>query len=280
VRLRPRSAPFARPSVSDAIVTFFFDALADLRLALRSWGGDLALLEGDFDQQLGALAKRVGAGALYYNVDHEPSAVARDESVARGSRGAGMQVETCIDHVYYGAGEIVKADGSPYTVFTPYKRRWLERRACDPRPPVASFAAAVKKLASREAIGETRAVPEPAAYGRVRLPQFVRGGEDRARKLLGVFITERIVDYAKARDFPASAGTSHLSPHLRAGTIGIRTCVARALDARSTGGSSNTGIDTWIGELIWRDFYQQILANFSARRKRAVRRPRKAHRVP
>ncbi len=250
------------PDVSDAIVAFFFDALAELRAALRSKGSDLALLEGDCTDQLLALAKRVDAGALYYNVDYEPRAVERDGRVAAAARAAGMRVETFTDHVYYGAGDVLKADGTPYTVFTPYKRRWLEQRENDPRPPVDSLTAVHCKLAARDAIGITRDVPEPAAYGHVRPPDVPRAGENQAQDLLDAFLGERIADYAKARDFPAAAGTSHLSPHLRAGTLGIRTCIARAYETRSARSAARNGSETWVGELIWRDFYQQILAHF------------------
>ncbi|MBC5821975.1 MAG: deoxyribodipyrimidine photo-lyase, partial [Candidatus Eremiobacteraeota bacterium] len=252
----------AAANVSDAIVAFFFEALAELRAALRARGSDLALLEGDAAQQLLSLAERVDAGVLYYNVDYEPAAVERDRRVAAAARAVGMSAQTCTDHVYYGEDEVLKADGTPYTVFTPYMRRWLERRANDPRPPIESSAAAQHKFAAREAIGETREVPAPAAYGRLRPPNLPRAGEKQARDVLDTFLRERIADYAKMRDFPAAAGTSHLSPHLRAGTIGIRTCIARAEEMQRGQAAGRSGSETWVGELIWRDFYQQILAHF------------------
>ena len=251
------------PEVGDAIVAFFFDALTDLRAGLRKRHSDLALLEGDFLEELRGLAKRTGASALYYNIDYVPAAIERDRRVQDGLRADGLHVEHCIDHVYYGADETLKADGVPYTVFTPYKRRWLERHAEDPRAPVDSGAATQRRLADRQTIGETLDVPSPEAYGRARSKHFPRGGEGRAQALLEGFLSERGGDYADARNFPAIAGTSHLSPHLRAGTIGIRTCVFAAHEARrGRRGKNATGFDTWISELIWRDFYQQILANF------------------
>ncbi len=251
------------PEIGDALVSFFFDALGDLRASLRKRDSDLALLEGDFLAELRGLAKRTQATALYYNVDYVPSALARDRRVEDGLRADGLRVEGCVDHVYYGADEIRKADGAAYTVYTPYKRRWLERHAQDPRQPADSLQNLARKLARRDAIGVTCDVPEPEAYGRTRSKHFPTGGERKARELLAAFLAERGGDYAEARNFPAVPGTSHLSPHLRAGTVGIRTCVFAALEARhGKRGKSVTGIDTWIGELIWRDFYQQILANF------------------
>ncbi|GAC1524930.1 MAG: deoxyribodipyrimidine photo-lyase [Vulcanimicrobiaceae bacterium] len=249
--------------VGAPIVAFFFDALGDLRANLRARGSDLALLEGDFAHELTALARRVDADALYYNVDYVPSARARDESVTAALRAHGLAVDASLDHVYYGADETLKPDGSPYTVFTPYKRRWLARHAEDPRPVADSLHAIEGKLVTREALGPAREVPEPEAFGHVRSDRYARGGETIARTTLESFLGARAADYADARNFPATPGTSHLSPHLRAGTIGIRTCVDAVLRARSDArGGRATGYDTWLSELVWRDFYQQILANY------------------
>jgi deoxyribodipyrimidine photo-lyase len=245
------------------IVQFFFESLAELRASLRSHGSDLALLEGDFATELGALARRVRAQGVFFNLDYEPAALARDAAVRGALEKRGLAVASFTDHVYFAADENLKADGAPYTVFTPFKRRWLERLERDARPPVASLKAIAARLASADVIGSTREVPAPEAYGHASSPQFPKGGETRALALLETFTKAHVADYADARNFPELPGTSHLSPHLRAGTIGIRTCVQAALDARSGArGTRLTGIDTWLSELIWRDFYMQILANF------------------
>jgi deoxyribodipyrimidine photo-lyase len=251
------------PTVGAPIVSFFFDALAEVRSALRAHGSDLALLEGDFVLELPRLAERVGATALYYNLDYEPSVRERDRRVGEAFSRSGAHVEACLDHVYFGADEILKADGAPYTVFTPYKRRWLERQRAETRPVADSLAALARKAVPRADIGETLAVPETSAYGHTRSEHFPAGGASKADALLAAFVRGPIANYTEARNFPARAGTAHISPHLRAGTIGIRTCVEAALAAR-TGkrGEAATGCDTWLSELVWRDFYQQILSNF------------------
>jgi deoxyribodipyrimidine photo-lyase len=246
-----------------AIVSFFFDALAELRAKLRELGSDLALLEGNFEVELAALAKRTGAGRLYFNRDYEPAAIQRDARVTAALEAEGVRVESFLDHVYFGADEILKPDGSPYTVYTPYKRRWLATHESDPRLPVDSLGAIAARLADREQVGDTREVPAPEEFGHARSAAYARGGEGHAREILRAFVVEGIARYAERRNYPALPGTSHLSPHLRAGTVGIRTCVFAALDVRrGARGSLATGIDTWLGELIWRDFYQQIYANF------------------
>ncbi len=245
------------------IVAFFFDALGELRAALRERRSDLVLREGDFAHELLALAKHVDADALFFNVDYEPDAIARDERVSAALRAAGLHVEASLDHVYFGADEVLQPGEKAHTVFTPYKRRWLARHEEDARPPVDSHEALARKLAAAGDLGTTLEVPAPERYGHARSSHFPRGGERLAHELLARFVERHIAAYAGARNFPADVGTSHLSPHLRAGTIGIRTCVSAALEARrGARGEAAAGSETWLAELIWREFYQQILANF------------------
>lgn len=234
----------------------FFSALAALREDLHARGSDLALLRGDFAAELQALAKRIGANRVYYNEDYEPQAIARDEAVTAALQRQGLDVHASLDHVYFGADEVLRPDGAPYRVFTPYKRRWLDQQAVGKRPPVPSGQALNGKLLSPQAIGETNAVPQPDRA-------FPAAGESIALKRLHEFLDGPVLQYAKERDFPALDGTSRLSPQLRAGTIGIRACIGAAFRLRAdTPTSQHAGIDAWISELIWREFYQMILRRF------------------
>jgi deoxyribodipyrimidine photo-lyase len=244
------------------LVAFFFDSLDALRGDLRERGSDLALLEGEFATELATLAARLEADAVFFNEDYEPDALERERHVRAALTKRGIQVESFTDLVYYGPTEIRQANGEPYTVFTPYKRRWLERHAAEPRPPADARRALASRLARREIIGATRATPAPEDFGYTRSAEFPRGGEAHGRTSLTTFVKERLAAYAAQRNFPSVAGTSRISAHLRAGTLGVRRCVWSALEARERAGGSQTGYDTWISELIWRDFYQQILANF------------------
>jgi deoxyribodipyrimidine photo-lyase len=245
------------------IVAAFFDALGDLRARLRARGSDLALLEGDCAAELSALAARLEIDALYYAQDVEPAARARDSAVEAAFRASGRTVFACRDHAFYWADEVRQASGKPYTVFTPYKRRWLERLAADPRPPLPSENVPAARFLPCETIGRTREVPGPEEYGHRRMPGFPVVTEGLAAALLARFLAGPIAAYERERNDPARDGTSHLSPHLRAGTLGIRTCVAAATIARDAAGAGAAlGPQTWLSELIWRDFYLQILANF------------------
>ncbi len=247
------------PQIGAPIVQFFFESLDVLRTQLRDIGSDLALLEGDFAKELQRVAKHAGATAVFYNEDYDPAMRVRDERVTRALEAAGLAVHASTDHVYAGADEVLQDSGRFYTVYTPYRRRWNALIAQHPRRAVPSLRAARRRFAPAAAIGRTRAVPTPEEYGHTSSDHFPRGGSDRAKAMLKAFVAHHASDYAGARNEPALEGTSRLSPHLRAGTIGIRECMDAALAAR--GGRASTGIDTWIGELTWRDFYQQLLVH-------------------
>lgn len=241
------------PRVGAPIVQAFFTALADLRADLRALGSELVLLEGDFAQELIALARRVGAHGVFYGEDYDPAMRARDACVEDALRAVGIHVQSVVDHVYAPAGTIIQATGKPYTVFTPFRRRWEAWAAESLQPPVPSRAAIVGKLATGVELGSSLAIPTPESYGHASSPDFPTVSATVARELLERFIGGPIEAYSETRNFPALAGTSHLSPHLRAGTIGIRTCFAAAFHARDR---------VWLSELIWREFYQHLLVHF------------------
>jgi deoxyribodipyrimidine photo-lyase len=251
------------PRVGPPIVQFFFDSLRVLREHLREAGSDLALLEGDFAEQLARLATHVEARAVFYNVDYDPEMRARDDRIAVQLRARKLDVHGFVDHVYAAADDVLQQNGKPYTVYTPYRRRWQARFDSDPRAPLESETAARPKFAPAAAIGNTRAVPTPECYGHASSPRFPAAGFKVARCRLEAFIAAGIDAYLDRRNVPAVAGTSGLSPHLRAGTIGIRTCVDAARKARANReGPAAASIDGWIAELIWRDFYAGLLVHF------------------
>lgn len=233
------------------IVNAFLTALSALRRELRELGSDLAVLYGDPAEVVPAFVRRIGAQRVAFNIDYEPYARRRDERMTALLREANLEVERCIDHVVFGAHEVARKDGEPYKVFTPYARAWNERWNAQPRYPVDSLRSAHGKWLPRAAIGSTRETLESAEFG---IKSFDCGdvSERGAHDALEAF-AQRASRYALQRDFPAADVTSHLSPHLRAGTIGIRTCVTRALEAHAP---------VWLNELVWREFYQMVLARY------------------
>jgi deoxyribodipyrimidine photo-lyase len=243
----------ASERVGAPIVQTFFEALAALRADLRSRGGELAVLCGDPAVELPRFARSVQAHAVFYNEDYEPDAVARDRSVAKELDAIGVESHAHLDHVVLGADEVSTLQGGAYRVFTPYKRAWLDRYRVAPRGPVPSERALHGALLEREVVGEAGADPLPEAFGFASSPAYPPCSERVARELLERFTAPggNAERYGTARDLPGLDATSHLSPQLRAGTIGIRACVAAAQP-----------YDVWLSELIWREFYQMILARF------------------
>ena len=239
--------------VGAPIVQFFFESLTVLRARLRSFGSDLAVLEGAFAAELGRLSARLPAQAVFYNADTDPAMRARDAAVAHGLEGAGLRVFAFDDLTYAEAGDVLTDGGGYYRVYTPYRRRWNILMHAQAHPPVPSLRLARRRLAPAQTIGATLDVPRPEDYGHASSERFPRGGSEVGAKLLGAFADGPIADYAAARNIPAREGTSRLSPHLRAGTIGIRTCIA------ATGNIA--GAEAWHGELAWRDFYHQLLVH-------------------
>lgn len=245
------------------IVQAFFEAIAALRADLRERGSDLAILEGDFETELMRLAQRVGADALFFNEDYEPSAVARDARVEAAFRDAGIEVQSFLDHVCLAAGDVRTDAGDPYRVYTPYAKRWRDRYATAPVLPVDSLRAAGKRFAPAAAIGASRALAQPEEFGFASSPQYPHCSESYAQHLLERYLAEGggVDRYAAQRDVPADDATSHLSVQLRAGTVGIRDVFARAFRA-ARDVSRAKSVDKWIAELIWREFYQMLLKSF------------------
>ena len=248
---------------ADRRVEFIRDSLVDLDAQLRALAqahgvADAGLLvrHGDAKLLLPALARQLGVQAVYASHDDEPDALARDAQVRGRLADAGIALHTGKDHVVFERREVLTATGSPYSVFTPYKNAWLKKLQSTDLAPhaVAPLAGRLAPLPTDLATG----VPTLAAIGfqatnlhQLKLPT----GSTGAQELLADFL-DRIDDYAVARDFPAVKGPSYLSTHLRFGTISIRR-LAREAWQRMQGGSR--GAEVWLSELIWRDFYHQVL---------------------
>jgi deoxyribodipyrimidine photo-lyase len=261
-------AILGHPDCGGPIVQFMLGCLQALQENLRSAGGDLLLLRGKPLEQLRRLAKSCKASAIYFNKDYEPAAVERDEEVERVLGADGIRVAAFKDQVIFEEQEILSAsNGTPYTVYSPYRRSWmklLEERFGERGSP-AVLAKPLLKFPGDLGKIKTIAMPTVKSLGFASLAGIeIPAGEDAGVKMLEAFCNSPIKKYKQTRNFPAIAdGTSRLSPHLRFGTSSPRQAIAAALEARKSGGHSFAeGVETWLGELIWREFYQQIIFNF------------------
>ena len=239
----------------DRRVEFILASLIDLDDQLKRLrpGARLLVAQGRAVDEIVALAARLGVAAVYANHDDEPQALQRDTAARLALAAAGIALHTSKDHVVFERSEVLTQSGSPYTVFTPYKDAWL--RKVDAfylsAYPIAKHAARLAVLPA----GVSAHLPtlatigfEPSNLRSLKIPI----GSAGAQALLADFLP-RLAAYGEARDFPAVKGPSYLSIHLRFGTVSIRE-LATAAHARHTRGAA-----VWLSELIWRDFYHQIL---------------------
>ena len=238
----------ALPARRDRRVHFIRESLRELDAALRQRGGGLIVRHGQATEEIPALALALGVSAVYANRDYEPAAKARDDAVATRLADVGIEFLDFKDQAIFDRGEVLTQAGKPFSVFTPYKNAWLKRlTAADwvAHPCDASLAGI-----------ESAGVPELAELGfeSSDIVQLgIRPGMSGARNLWDDFRSGRIDHYGTLRDFPAVKGVSYLSVHLRFGTISVRELVRSAIEKDAT---------TWLGELIWRDFYFMILDHF------------------
>ena len=248
---RDRRVEFIRDSVDELSRT-----LGTLGEAHGNKGVHLIVRHGHARSELPQLARQLDVQAVYANHDDEPDALARDGRVRDALAAVGIAFHTSKDHVVFERSELLTGVGKPYSVFTPYKYAWLKKvepfflKAYPVEPHAHSLAAPPEPMAS--------AVPtlaelgfEPSNLHTLKIPT----GSSGAQMLFTDFL-QRIDAYEESRNFPALKGPSYLSVHLRFGTVSIRQ-LARAASERIAGGSR--GAEVWLSELIWRDFYHQIL---------------------
>ncbi len=252
---------------SDRRVDFIHASIADLdrqleRLGARHGRSQVRLIvrDGLARQEIARLAKTLNVQAVYFNHDEDPGALRRDTLVREALREVGVAAHSFKDHVIFERSEVLSAAGTPYSVFTPYKNAWLKK--LEPRflaaHPVEEDAANLADVSPD--VAGPQATLDQLGFEPTHLHALaIRAGSDGARRMLEDFLP-RIDAYADSRDFPALNGPSHLSVHLRFGTVSVRE-LARAAWQRMQHRSEAAaeGAKTWLSELIWRDFYHQIL---------------------
>ncbi len=214
---------------------FIYKRLGEMDKALRKHGGSLVIRRGRPGQVIRSLLEQYPIEAIYCNADHEAYGIERDAKIAAWCKRAGTAFHTSVDHLVMDRDEVLKSDGTPYHVFTPYSRRWrqvLSRehlREHDPGQLLALvMEAGEKEFPGLEALG--------LAAADLEAPPL------RVDK-------EVISAYHLHRDYPARQGCTRLGVHLRFGTISIRHLVKKALEWN----------DTFLNELIWREFYAMIM---------------------
>lgn len=223
---------------NDRRVEFIHLALAEMQKELEQLGSTMDVRYGFPADVFDQLTREYDVKSVYTNHDYEPYAIQRDDQISKQLNSKGISFHTYKDQVIFEKSEVVKDDGNPYTVFTPYSRKWrskLESRS------FASYD--LSKLKGRFFSQSARQIPSLKEMGFIQsgLPYPVTKVDDSV-----------YVNYQQKRDIPSISGTSRLSVHLRFGTISVREL------ARRTSPLS----ETFLNELIWRDFYHMILWHF------------------
>ena len=221
------------PSKKDGRVEFIHQSITLLNEAI---GGHFCVKYGNPIDIFKELLNEWDVARIYTNHDYERYGLDRDAAVSSLAKEKGVEFKTFKDQVVFEKDEVLSGAGTPYTVFTPYSRKWKALLAESVLPNYPSST-------SKNYISETFSIPSLTDIG------FQPSGLHFPQAIVA---DELIKSYAQDRDFPAKPGTSRLSVHLRFGTISIRSLVRQAL------GKS----EVWLNELIWRDFYFNILHHF------------------
>jgi deoxyribodipyrimidine photo-lyase len=222
----------------DARVTFIYQTIQNLHTALKKYKSSLLVLNDTPEKAWQQVLKTYDVKQVFANHDYEPYARQREDALTEFLSSENISFKTFKDQVIFDKDEVVKADGKPYTVFTPYFRQW-EKKLNDfykKAYPVSKYA---KNFLS------TDPLPIPT------LPQM--GFEESDQNFPAINFEEKLEGYEARRDFPGDEATTRIGMHLRFGTVSIRQAVTAAMDHKA---------NKWLSELAWRDFYMMILWHF------------------
>lgn len=223
---------------ADARVDFIYQTLTKLKVLLEEKGSSLLVKFDSPEKAWPAVLKEYKVRAVYTNTDYEPYATERDQALQEYLSSEGIGFFSFKDQVIFEKSEVAKADGKPYTVFTPYYKQWLKQ--------LDEFA--VKSYPSEKYFDK---LPQIAPLPFPTLQAL--GFEESKQQFPSNRYEQKLSDYNEDRDYPALDATTHIGLHLRFGTLSIREVVREAMAQNA---------HKWISELAWREFYMMILWHF------------------
>ncbi|MDR3693174.1 deoxyribodipyrimidine photo-lyase [Mucilaginibacter sp.] len=222
----------------DGRVTFIYETITELDHQLQKHSSSLLVLYDTTENAWHNLVTEYHVAAVYTNHDYEPYAIKRDEHIQNLLKNQDIPFHTFKDQVIFEKDEVLKDDGKPYTVYTPYNRKWYQKLA-----PFYLKAYPNSKYFDNFFKTEPLQIPDLKNFG------FEKSKLD----FPAVHYKELIAEYPEKRDFPAVEGTTRIGLHLRFGTVSIRELARTAYGFKEK---------TWLNELIWREFYMMILYHF------------------
>ncbi len=239
--------------ISDQRVSFIWESLADLMMKFEKNHHHLEILIGDPIEEIPRFIEKIKASKLYFNRDYEPYAKKRDEKVEAILLKKKIDVFHYKDVVLFESNEVLNGSNELYKVFTPYKNRWLQKKA-DLFPQIPFFKCRLKNLAKNRSITEQgqNQIFEQLGF-LYKKPIFPGGRANALKRLKFCHETDLLRNYHERRDDFSLKGTSQLSAYLRHGNISIREAFNVSFQQK------NKGYEVFVSELIWREFYQAIL---------------------
>jgi deoxyribodipyrimidine photo-lyase len=216
----------------DPRVNFIYQTLFDINLVLQKHDTSLLILKGKLEDVWSKLIQKYTIESVFINKDYEPYAIKRDQKLGEVLKSNGIELHSFKDQVVFEESEVVKANGEPYTVFTPFKRKWLALYNPLTLKPKITF--------------------ENFHQVNYPFPKKEELGFKSSSIYVKYFELSGVNTYAETRNFPILDSTSYLGPHLRFGTIGVRQIIAEL----------NPSNEVFLSELIWREFFMQILFHF------------------
>ena len=233
---------------TDARLSFLHNRLTEIQGQLKKLGSSLQVVHGTPLETMEELANQYEVKQVFLNRDYEPYARERDEQVFNFWKDKGVEVIGAKDHVIFEKNEVVKADGTPYLVFSPYGKAWRKKLT-------EYHSKAYPTMLYCENFLKQTQQPMPSLQE--------MGFEPTSIELPSSTIDESIIKtYDATRNFPSNQrGTTRLGMHLRFGSISVRSLLRKGL----------AGNDTFVNELIWRDFFQMALYYFPNSREKAIK---------
>ena len=224
---------------NDARVEFIHHQLTEINASLQTHGSGVAVYHGSPEVILDKITNEFDVSAVYYNHDYEPYALERDAAISKLLESKSIAFKSYKDQVIFEKNQITKDDGLPYKVYTPFSKKWLAAFNSEDCKPYDS-----EKLLDNTYKSNSLSWIDLSAMGFE--PNPVKIAPYKVEK-------EIIENYEATRNFPAVDGTSKLGPHLRFGTVSVREIVTKAVQHDNI---------TFLKELIWREFFMQILWHF------------------
>jgi deoxyribodipyrimidine photo-lyase len=231
----------------DARLTFLHQTIEQLHTDLSKKGSSIEVRYGRPEKCWAGILKDYNVKAVFANHDYEPYARERDDALAEFLSSECITFKTFKDQVIFEKNEILKTDGKPYTVFTPYFRLWRQKlRDFYIKPyPVGKYLNNLLQM-------------KPLSMPSLQDMGFKKSGQ----LFPGKSFASRLAEYEQLRDFPGADATTRIGLHLRFGTISIRKAAQEAFDQET---------EKWLSELAWRDFYMMILWHFPNSATRAFK---------